>query len=130
MVPPRKTPEEKPAPLPEPPAPPAAATPPASGEQVPEPRALFYLLSFFLPLAGIILGAIYLSKTDAELKKFGKNCLIAAICCILAIVAVYLCIIIFYVGFIFMYIIIIFVALAAAGTGALGKSNLFPTRHS
>jgi hypothetical protein len=129
MVPPKKTPEETPAPLPEPPVPSAAAPPPAGGEQVPEPRILFYLLSFFMPLAGIILGAIYLSKTDAELKKFGKNCLIAAISFILAIVALYLCMILFYVAFVFVYLIIIVAVIGAAGASSLKTACFLPTRN-
>lgn len=41
-----------------------------------EPRVLFYLLSFFIPLVGIILGAIYYSGKDESAKEFGKMCLI------------------------------------------------------
>jgi len=128
MVPPKKTPDETPAPKPESPVPPAAA-PPAAGEQVPEPRMLFYLLSFFMPLAGIILGAIYLSKVDTELKKFGKNCLIAAIGCILAIVALYLCMIMFYVAFILVYFIVILAVIGAAGAGSLKTAFFIPIRN-
>ncbi len=67
----------------------------ADGEKPPEPRWLFYLLSFFIPLAGIIIGAIYMGKAEPECKKFGKNCLIAAIA---AIVACCLCYVLYFVG--------------------------------
>ena len=39
----------------------------------------FYLLSVFIPLAGIILGVIYMSKPDPESKGLGKACLIIGI---------------------------------------------------
>lgn len=67
----------------------------AEGERPPEPRWLFYVLSFFVPLAGIIIGVIYLTKDDAECKKFGKNCIIAAVS---AIVACCLCYVLYFVG--------------------------------
>lgn len=44
-----------------------------------EPEWLFYVISFLVPLAGIIIGAIYMGKPDTECKRFGKNCLTAAI---------------------------------------------------
>jgi len=61
--------------------------PPPEGDKAPEPRWLFYILSFVIPLAGIILGAIYLSKSSPDCKKFGKTCLILAlsaigVCCL------------------------------------------------
>jgi hypothetical protein len=67
----------------------------AEGEKPPEPRWLFYILSFIIPLAGIILGVIYLTKPDDENKRFGKNCLIAAVA---AVVACCLCYILYFVG--------------------------------
>jgi hypothetical protein len=67
----------------------------ADGEKPPEPRWLFYILSFIIPLAGIILGVIYMTKPDAENKRFGKNCLIAAIA---AVVACCLCYVLYFVG--------------------------------
>ena len=37
---------------------------------------LLYILSFFIPLAGFIVGAIYTSKEEEHYKHVGKNCLI------------------------------------------------------
>jgi hypothetical protein len=67
----------------------------ANGETPPEPRWLFYVLSFFIPLAGIIIGAIYMSKPDPANKKFGKTCLI---CALAFIAAICLCYILYFVG--------------------------------
>jgi hypothetical protein len=50
-----------------------------NGDKPLEPKWLFYIISFLIPLAGIIIGAIYMGKPDPECKRFGKNCLIAAI---------------------------------------------------
>ena len=40
---------------------------------------LLYILSFLIPLAGFIVGAIYLSKEEEHYKHIGKNCLIISI---------------------------------------------------
>jgi hypothetical protein len=58
-----------------------------NGDKPPEPKWLFYVISFIVPLAGIIIGAIYLGKPDDDCKKFGKTCIIAAasavvVCCL------------------------------------------------
>ncbi|RLC43272.1 MAG: hypothetical protein DRH49_01755 [Candidatus Coatesbacteria bacterium] len=45
----------------------------------PEPKWLMYLISFLVPLVGIILGIIYLTKPEEENKHFGKRCLMWAI---------------------------------------------------
>mgnify|MGYP001425388111 CR=1 FL=1 len=37
---------------------------------------LLYVLSFFIPLAGFIVGAIYASKESEHYKIVGRNCLI------------------------------------------------------
>lgn len=42
-------------------------------------RVLLYLLSFFIPIVGIILGIIWLNDADLEKKKVGKTCLIISI---------------------------------------------------
>tara|TARA_Y100000310_G_scaffold314430_1_gene363768 strand:+ start:347 stop:724 length:378 start_codon:yes stop_codon:yes gene_type:complete len=40
---------------------------------------LLYILSFFIPLAGFIVGAIYASKEEEHYKQVGKNCLIFSV---------------------------------------------------
>ena len=42
-------------------------------------RAVFYILSILIPLAGIIIGIIYYAKPDPDSKRVGKNCIIIAI---------------------------------------------------
>ena len=73
------------------------------GEIIPEPKALFYVVSVIIPIAGIILGAMYLSKPDDELKKFGKTCLILALIPIILLILMICCYILFYVIFIVGY---------------------------
>ncbi len=54
-------------------------------------KILLYIVSFLVPLAGIIIGVIYMGKEDEESKALGKTCLIIAIvafvlaCCCTAI---------------------------------------------
>ena len=45
-------------------------------------KVLFYILSFLVPLAGIIIGVIYLGKPDEDSKALGKVCLIIALAAI------------------------------------------------
>lgn len=73
------------------------------GEIIPEPKPLFYILSFIIPVAGIILGAMFLSKPDEEMKKFGKMCLILALIPIILLCLMICCYILFYVVFIVGY---------------------------
>ena len=40
---------------------------------------LLYILSFFIPLAGFIVGAIYASKEEEHYKHVGKNCLLFSV---------------------------------------------------
>lgn len=42
-------------------------------------RVLYYLLSFFVGIAGIVIGAIYMTKPDPDYKHVGKICLIIGI---------------------------------------------------
>lgn len=49
---------------------------PEGGTKPPEPKILFYILSFFIGLFGIIFGIIYMTKEGEENKKFGKICLL------------------------------------------------------
>ncbi len=62
-----------------------------------QPKWLFYGLSFLVPIAGIIIGAVYMSRPEREAKDFGKRCLIAAVlyfvaacCCIIMYISVYI----------------------------------------
>jgi Ca2+/Na+ antiporter len=63
-------------------------------EKPPEPKWLFYILSFVVGLFGIIFGIIYMTKESEENKKFGKICLllgllpivIGCLCWVLAMV--------------------------------------------
>ena len=66
-----------------------------NGNKPLEPKVLWYILSFIIPLLGIILGIIYMQKPEPEVKAFGKNCLIAAI---IAIVVCILCYVIMFVA--------------------------------
>jgi hypothetical protein len=95
---------------------------PAAADAPPEPKALFYVLSFFVPVAGIVLGAIYLGKPDKDNKEFGKMCLTWAVinfalgftaaCCLLGA----------YVSFIIAYLVFIVIIIGAVGLGAATSS--------
>lgn len=58
------------------PKPTEAPAPAPKEEKPPEPKALFYVLSFLVGLFGIIFGIIYMTKESEENKKFGKICLL------------------------------------------------------
>jgi hypothetical protein len=66
----------------------------SNGDKPLEPAWLWYILSFIIPILGIILGAIYLGKPEPENKRFGKNCLIAAV---IYMVVVICCVILYFV---------------------------------
>ncbi|MCM3567473.1 hypothetical protein [Neobacillus mesonae] len=42
-------------------------------------KFLLYLVSFFIPIVGIILGIIWMNDQEIEKKAVGKNCLIVSI---------------------------------------------------
>lgn len=42
-------------------------------------KALLYILSFFIPVVGIILGIIWMNDQDMEKKAIGKTCLTVGI---------------------------------------------------
>jgi len=73
-----------PPPQPQPYAPPPPPTPQYSGCM----KWGFYLLSAVIPIAGIIIAIVYMSKGDPESKSLGKICLIISIvvivigCCV------------------------------------------------
>jgi hypothetical protein len=90
--------EEPMTPQPPPPPPPPVApppAPPAGGSTAPEGglKILLYIVSFLIPLAGIIIGIIFFTKNTPEEKKFGKMCIILAV---VSIVVMCLCVCAFY----------------------------------
>ncbi len=42
-------------------------------------KILLYILSFLIPLIGIIVGVIYYVKPEPEYKEVGRNCIIIAV---------------------------------------------------
>jgi hypothetical protein len=42
-------------------------------------KALLYILSFFIPVVGIILGIVWMNDQDIDKKAVGKTCLIIGI---------------------------------------------------
>jgi len=72
--PPPPPPQQPQQPQPQPPQAPAGGTAPQGGV-----RVLLYIVSFLIPLVGIILGIVYMVKPDQDSKKFGKMCLILGI---------------------------------------------------
>ena len=42
-------------------------------------RILYYVLSFFVGIAGIVIGAIYLSRPDPDYRHVGKICIIIGV---------------------------------------------------
>ena len=42
-------------------------------------RALLYGLSCLIPIVGIVLGVVYLTKAEAQYKRMGLVCLLAAL---------------------------------------------------
>ena len=51
-------------------------------------KFLFYILSFLIPIAGIIIGIIYNGKPEPWHKEFGKRCLELALSAIVLLVAI------------------------------------------
>lgn len=75
--------------------PPPPPTTPVGGSNAPEGglKILLYIVSFLVPLAGIIVGIIFYTKNTAEEKQFGKMCIILAV---VAVVVWCLCVCAFY----------------------------------
>ena len=46
-------------------------------------KIFLYILSFLIPLAGFIIGAIYYTKPEPEFKHAGKMCIILGLLAIL-----------------------------------------------
>lgn len=93
------------------------APPETAAEAPPEPKWLFFVISFFVPVAGIVLGAIYLSKPDDPNKEFGKYCLLAALVNFALGMSVALCVVVFYLAFVVFYLGLIFAVVGAAAGG-------------
>ncbi len=55
--------------------------PPSGGSKAPEGglKILLYVLSFLIPLAGVIIGVIFYTRDSLEEKQFGKICIILAV---------------------------------------------------
>jgi len=96
----------------------------APAEVPPEPRWLFYGISFMVPVAGIVLGALYLSKEDAANKEFGKYCLVAAL--VNFAISMVCCVVAFYISFFNGYIVFILGLLGVAAGGGLASVSLQP----
>lgn len=97
-------------------------------ERVPEPAWLFYVLSFIVPIAGIVIGVIYFTKTDEELKRFGKTCLVIAAIPIALFVLYILAVLIFYVFVLLMVVAVYFFIFILIMLLAL--LNAFPSASS
>lgn len=96
-------------------------------EVPPEPRWLFYLISFIVPIAGIVLGALYLSKAEEDNKEFGKYCLVAALVNFGLGFMMACCIVGFYISFFIGYLVFILGLLGvAAGSGMSSALPLPP----
>jgi CHASE2 domain-containing sensor protein len=72
-----------------------------SSERPPEPRALFYILSFFLPPGGLVLAALFMSKAEEDNKRFGRRCLTAVLIFIGLAVLFWACYIVFIAAWVF-----------------------------
>jgi len=42
-------------------------------------KFILYVISFFVPLIGIIIGVIFMSRPDPESKGVGRTCLVVSI---------------------------------------------------
>ncbi|HDQ73943.1 MAG TPA: hypothetical protein ENN19_17880 [Chloroflexi bacterium] len=42
-------------------------------------KIILYLLSFFIPLVGVIIGLVFMSRPDPESKQMGQTCLILGV---------------------------------------------------
>lgn len=72
-----------------------------SPEKPPEPRPLFYILSFFLPPGGLVLAALFMSKVEEDNRRFGKRCLIAVLIFFALAMLFWTCYIVFLVVWVF-----------------------------
>jgi hypothetical protein len=70
-------------------------------DRPPEPRPLFYILSFFLPAGGLVLAALFMSKAEEDNRRFGQRCLIAVLILIGLALLFWACYIVFMVVWVF-----------------------------
>jgi Na+-driven multidrug efflux pump len=64
-------------------------------ERPPEPRPLFYILSFFLPAGGLVLAALFMGRAEEDHRRFGQRCLIAVLILIGFYILLFFCYIVF-----------------------------------
>jgi hypothetical protein len=55
-----------------------------------EPKWLWYVISFILPVVGLILGILYRRKDAPESRDFGKKAIIAGVAGIVACCTIYI----------------------------------------
>ncbi|MEM7347855.1 MAG: hypothetical protein AAF485_26780 [Chloroflexota bacterium] len=60
-------------------------------------KIVLYLVSFFIPIGGIIIGVIYMQRPDEANKSFGKMCLYIAVGSIALSLLCVICYVIFFV---------------------------------
>lgn len=49
------------------------------GEAIGALRYVLYIISFFIPPLGIIIGIVFMISSEPDKKRVGKNCLLIAI---------------------------------------------------
>ena len=64
-------------------------------DRPPEPRPLFYILSFFLPAGGLVLAALFMGRAEEDYRRFGRRCLIAVLILIGFYILLFFCYIVF-----------------------------------
>ncbi|GAB4398949.1 MAG: hypothetical protein OHK003_22250 [Anaerolineales bacterium] len=78
------------------------STPPEGGN-----RTLLLIASFFIPVIGIILGIIFMTKPDEESRKFGRQALIAALAFFVLFCVCFACYFIFVFGMTFFPLLLV-----------------------
>ena len=98
----------------------------AAAEVPPEPRWLFYGISFMVPIAGIVLGALYLSKAEEDNKEFGKYCLVAALVNFAIGFSIACCVVGFYISFFIGYIAFVIGLIGVAAGSGMSSALALP----
>ena len=81
---------------------PFLSTPPEGGN-----RTLLLIVSFFIPIVGIILGIMFMTKPDEASQKFGRQALISAIAFFVLFCLCFACYFIFVTGLSFLPLLLI-----------------------